>query len=86
MHTGRHHDDGPPRNAWAAARSGRPTASSATVDLHNARFVARYIVSMMVLFVSVLGFCFVILLILGAMRERTQAVLPDIPLDYRFSR
>lgn len=86
MTRGRTHQDDAPRNAWAAARSGRQVAVHASIDPHNARFLARYIVSMLVLFVAVVAFCFLALAIVGGMRERAATVLPAIPLDLRYSR
>lgn len=86
MHIRRDTHDGPPRNAWAAARAGQGAAVSAPIDPHNARFIARFIVSMMVLLTSVVLFCLVVLFLLDKFEEASRATLPTVPLEYRYSR
>ena len=68
-----------PRNAWVAAKTGGDAALVQT-DYHDAKFLARYVLTMMVIFVGVALICIFALALMSAMKGTTDAILHTVPV------
>ena len=72
-----------PRNAHAAARQRQQLRHHGLIDIHNARFAARFAVQMIVLFLAVLLFSIIVAAILGAWHDTAGEVLNNRPSRFR---